>query len=300
MGTPEVKILRHKSGAAVVPIHYSMDPSKDAEWVLRQKAKGTDQDWSLEMEIDFLSVVGARCFDNFNILANVDHRIEYNPNLPIYLGCDFNVEPMAWVIAQVMPNEEMWVIDEIWKNPGSVEINSDIFLNRYGDHYGEVYLFGDASGNQRSQQNLKNNYKIIEMSFQGRPFTLRKRVPTRNPSNVNNVKALNARLRDQFGNPRIKIHPKRCIQLLNDLTQMVWDPDGKSIRKVRKREDPYFLRTHAAEALMYIVYRMWPLRVEERRETKEEKQYNTFMARKKAMKKKGKKLIGEFPMPGRK
>jgi hypothetical protein len=298
MSVPVPKILRHPGGAAILPIHYSMDPAKDAAWASKTKMRGTDTDWNLEMDIDFMSVVGGRCFDNFNVLANVDHKMEYNPMLPLYLGCDFNVEPMAWEIAQVMPNDEIHFIDEIFESPGSVEESCEIFLNRYGDHYGELYIHGDASGKNRSQQNQTGNYKIMMQRFHGSSFSVRKRVPTRNPSNVNSVKAFNARLRDKHGNPRIKIHAIKCKELLKDLTQVVWNPDGKSIKKVRKREDPYFLRTHCSDAAMSIVYRLWPIKIEDKRKDSEEKKYDKHMRRVRDMRRK-KRLIGAFPMPGR-
>ena len=96
---PILKILRHKGGAVIAPIHYSMDPVKDKVWSHKMKARSSLADWQHEMEISFETVVGTTCFENFSMLANVDNDIRYDPHLPIRLCCDFNVEPMAWLIA---------------------------------------------------------------------------------------------------------------------------------------------------------------------------------------------------------
>jgi hypothetical protein len=95
----------HDGGAAIVPVHYSMDPGKDAVWAYKMKKKAaSDSDWQKEMEINFESTVGQPCFENFSMVSNVSSEIKYNEDLPLRLCCDFNVEPMAWAIAQIQPN----------------------------------------------------------------------------------------------------------------------------------------------------------------------------------------------------
>ncbi len=124
-------------------------------------------------------------------------------------------------------------------------------------------------------------------------------MPTKNPSNVNHVRSFNRRLRDEFGNPKILIDLRKCVNLIKDMTQVVWNPDGASIQKVRKREDPYFYRTHAADAAMALVYRHWPTRAEVSRMSEGERKHaNQIKARKMRSMKKRKRLIGEFPQRG--
>jgi hypothetical protein len=41
------------------------------------------------------------------------------------------------------------VLDEVYLSPGSVVEACDAFLDRYGDHYGEVFIYGDASPTAR-------------------------------------------------------------------------------------------------------------------------------------------------------
>jgi len=299
MQTSQIKFLRHIGGAAIIPIHYSMDEEKDVVWSYQMKKRGAADDWEKEMEINFESVVGAVCFENYSALANAHAGLEYDEKLPIRLCCDFNVEPMCWEIAQIHPGDIVHFIDEIWITPGDVTMACDEFLNSYGDHYGDVYVYGDASGRSRSSKDQRSNYDELKLRFSGRPFKLKMRVPTRNPSNVNHVRSFNRRLRDEFGNPKILIDIAKCPNLARDMAQVVWEPEGSSIKKVRKRDDPYFYRTHAADAAMSLVYRHWPTRSEVSRMSMEEQAHDKgTIARKARNKNKRKRLVGAFPQRG--
>lgn len=291
-----LKLFRDKGGAVIVPVHYSMDPDKDVVWAYKQKQKAaSDSDWQQEMEINFETTVGQACFENFSMLANVSDEIEYDENLPLRLCCDFNVEPMAWVVAQIH-GEDVHFIDEIYLKSGDVPSACEEFLDLYGDHYGEVLVYGDASGSNRSTlKDQKSNYDELKLRLSGRPFRLRMRVPVRNPSNVNHVRSFNRRLRDEFGNPKIYIHP-RCKNLILDMLQTVWDTEGKKIAKSRKREDPYFFRGHCADGAMALIYRHWPTRKEVSRMAEDEKK--ALDKRRKKRDRRKRRLIGAFPQRG--
>lgn len=295
-GHEHVPVVRHPGGWALAFVHYSADPKKDEAWAASAKARGDADDWEKEQEINFSSVHGVRCFENFSLISNTDDELEFDENLPLCLCCDFNVEPMAWMVAQVHPGEILCFIDEIWAPDGSVNKNCDLFLNRYGDFYGELRIYGDHSGTHRGQQdNQKSNYDVMKINFQRSPFSVRMKVPSRNPSNVNSVAAMNLRLQDRFGNPRVKIDAKKCPNLIRDMVEVIWsDKTRVEIKKERKRDrGPYFWRTHAADAAMSIVNREWPTRKELSRETEDEKKHNKKMDMRRHKKKK-RRMIGAF------
>lgn len=288
-----VPVVRHPGGWALAFVHYSADPEKDVEWATRMKARGGVEDWEQEMEINFSSVSGARCFESFSLVTNTDDSLEYNPNLPVCLCCDFNVDPMVWTIAQIHPGEMLHFIDEIYLSPGSVIQGCDEVLDRFHDHYGDLIIYGDASGRSRSQRDQRSNYDEMKLRFMRAPFTVRMKVPLKNPSNVNSVRAFNRRLQDDFGNPRMKIHKTKCPNLIRDLVEVIWeDSERRAVKKVLKREDPYFFRTHAADAAMSIVNREWPTRSELSRKTEEELEFDRKRDAKKDRKKRKKKLLG--------
>lgn len=294
---PPVRVLDSPKGWKIVPVHYSMDPEKNAEWVAHMKRRGEIDDWEKEMEINFSSVAGVRCFESYSILANTVDEVEYEPLLPLRLACDFNVDPMAWLVCQIN-NNKLYVLREIWESPGSVIENCEKFLNNYGDHYGEVFVYGDAAGNARSHKDQRSNYDEIALRLMNRPFRLRMRVPSRNPTNVNSVRAVNRRLADQWGNPMILIDRAKCKNLLLDLSQTIWQEGGssatQSIKKTRNKLDPYFYRGHAADALCAIVHREWPTRAEvAKEEDKREQEEKRGKGRMK--KKQPPRLRGAFP-----
>lgn len=289
-----VPVVRHPGGWALAFVHYSVDPTRDAEWAIQAKSRGGVEDWEQEMEINFSSVSGARCFESFSLVSNTDEDLVYDPHLPLCLCCDFNVDPMVWEVAQIHPGELLCFIDEIYLSPGSVISACDEMLDKYGDHYGELRIYGDASGRARSQRDQRSNYDEMRLRFMRSPFTLRMKVPMKNPSNVNSVRAMNRRLQDDFGNPRVKIHPQKCPRLVRDMVEVIWEDSGRrAIKKIMKREDPYFFRTHAADAAMSIVNREWPTRAEVSRKTDEELSYERKQEHKKNRNRK-KKLIGAF------
>lgn len=287
-----VPVVRHPGGWALAFVHYSADPKKDEEWAMKAKARGDVDDWEKEQEINFSSVHGVRCFENFSLIANTDDELEFDEELPLCLCCDFNVEPMAWLIAQIHPGEILCFIDEIWFKDGSVNRSCSEFLNRYGDFYGELRIYGDRSGRSRSQENQKSNYDVMKINFMRAPFFIKMKVPSRNPSNVNSVAAMNLRLKDKFGNPRVKINSKKCPYLIRDLVEVVWEDGGSNtIKKERKRDKPYFWRTHASDAAMSIVNREWPTRKELSRKTQAEKDHDEKMDGRKRNRKR-RRLIG--------
>jgi len=109
------------------------------------------------------------------------------------------------------------------------------------------------------------------------------------------LRSFNRKLRDEFGNPRILIHGKKCKNLILDMLQVVWDIDGKKIAKVRKRDNPYFYRGHLADAAMALIYRHWPTRKEVSRMSEDEKKERKRKLRRTSKKR---RLIGAFPQRG--
>jgi hypothetical protein len=273
-------------------VHYSADPAKNVEWAEEMKARGSVDDWEQEMEINFSSVSGARCFENFSLVSNTTPDVHLDYQYPVCLMCDFNVDPMVWLIGQIIPGEQLNIVDEIYLSPGSVILACDAVLDRLSDFYGELRIYGDATGKNRSQKDQRSNYDEMKLRFMRAPFHVRMKVPQRNPSNLNSVRAFNRRLQDEFGNPRIKIHQDNCPQLIRDMVEVIWeDSERRAIKKILKRDDPYFFRTHAADAAMSIVNREWPTRVELSRKSEQERDYEEKRRMKKAGKKRRKKRL---------
>jgi hypothetical protein len=114
-----------------------------------------------------------------------------------------------------------------------------------------------------------------------------------NPYNSLQVTFVCNAVQDDFGNPRLKIHKTKCPNLIRDMVEVIWeDSERRAVKKIMKREDPYFFRTHAADAAMSIVNREWPTRSELSRMTEEEQDFERKRDDTKDRKKRKKKLLG--------
>ena len=84
-------------------------------------------------------------------------RLKYNPDLPLHLTCDFNVDPMCWALAH-KDEENVYFFDEIVIENTSTQQCVDEFLKRYPNHKSSIIINGDASGDNRSTQSEYTNY----------------------------------------------------------------------------------------------------------------------------------------------
>lgn len=255
-----LKPVRTTRGFLVVPIHYSYDPEKDEEWLLKERAKyqterdDWERDWDKEMEMDFTSVSGARAYPSFGQI-NLFPGMEYCPSLPLCLTADFNVDPCIWEIAQIVQNTVCF-INEIKLAPASIEDMVRTFRNLYPAHIGELWMFGDSTGAGRHPQTGKSCYDLMRLYFRGYSASLIWRVPAANPLALDRVNALNLKMKGVDGKVGVLIDPDKCPELVKDLKEVLIK-DGRIV-KVKNRKDPYFYRTHASDAASYLVWREWP------------------------------------------
>lgn len=73
----------------------------------------------------------------------------FNPNLPILIGQDFNIDPMSSAIFQKQPNGEIWAIGEIVLKQSNVEEVCDEIEKRFYKYQKQVTIYPDPAGNQR-------------------------------------------------------------------------------------------------------------------------------------------------------
>jgi hypothetical protein len=175
---------------------------------------------------------------------------QYNPLEPLWLCCDFNVDPMAWVIAQPGINEqsrlkEVYVIDEIFlKNSNTIEACTE-FKSRYPLHKSELVLYGDATGKARHTDSNITNWKIIESELaQYHPYL---QVPTHNPAERDRINAVNGLICNSKGNRRVFINPEKCKHLIRDFEQVAYKEGSIQIDKTKD-----LTLTHPSDAFGYM------------------------------------------------
>lgn len=174
----------------------------------------------------------------------------YDPNRKIILCCDFNVDPMAWVLAQVYQRnnglKEIRVFDEIFmRNSNTVEACQE-FKNRYPNHSSGIAIYGDATGKSRSTQSNISNYQIIDDEL-GR-YGIDNHVETHNPAERDRVNAVNGMMCNSKGIRSIFINPDKCKHLIRDFEQVSYKEGTTQIDKAKDLK-----LTHASDAFGYFV-----------------------------------------------
>lgn len=244
-----LKVFRSPRGFAFVPVHHSADPDKGPEWAEAERAKyARDADYDREIDIDFGVHLGAKVYAHFRRAVHVVDEIEYQERLPLVLFCDFNASPQAWGVGQVVAG---WVhvLDEIFRDPSTIEAGVDEFRNTFPAHKSGVTVYGDAS--------VKSFYDTMKLHFRGYSSVVNFKIPEKNGLVKARCDAVGLRLSPGDGYPGVRI-AKKCVNLIQDFEEVVWRPNGKDILKVSDPNDPYSKRTHISDAFGYWIVREWP------------------------------------------
>ncbi len=188
-----------------------------------------------------------------------DRAIHVRPDLSLQralevdLSCDFNVDPMAWIIGQ-HHGGEAWAVDEISLEGGSTTVDAcNEFIRRYPDAKLHIAVYGDASGTARKTSATQTDYQIIQSILGSYYQQLRICVPKSNPPVMDRVNAYNAMLKPADGStPRYYISDK-CVGLATDLARVSFKPGSRELDKRNKK------LTHYTDADGYRVVSVAPV-----------------------------------------
>lgn len=197
---------------------------------------------------------GRRVYHAFDPRLNVRQDAALRTDLPLRLCVDFNVEPMVWLVAQLTPEGEVVVADEIVVERDALTASACAeFRRRYGRWASGLAVYGDASGGARAAQTARTNHDILRAELGGIPgFAWR--IPRRNPPVRDRIILVNGLLCNSRGERRLFVHP-RCRFLTRDFREVLRPAGGgEDIEKVGDRADERHLLTHASDALGYLVH----------------------------------------------
>ena len=170
---------------------------------------------------------------------------QFNPKLPIWVGQDFNVDPMSSVIMQPQPNGEVWVVDEIYLRPSNSMEVCDELERRYWRHLKTMTVYPDPAGNNRQSGRGESDLDI----FRERGFK-RMKYRKKHPLVSDRVNAVNKMLQSADGSVRIRIDT-RCRHLVDSLEQTLYKKGTYEVDKTRDTE-------HIADALGYAIELEFP------------------------------------------
>jgi hypothetical protein len=181
--------------------------------------------------------------------------ISYNPELPLHLSFDENVNPYLTLIIGQIYDKTLIIIDEILKTPPQNNLRDllDTFDKKYNNHTEGIFIYGDATSLKNDVKIEGNFYDIVEKRLSN--YHPQRRIPKKNPS-VN--------IRSSWMNEVFFDGTKEGLKFLinenqhntiNDLKNVKQNADGTLMKK--KIKDPktgvsYEENGHITDAFAYM------------------------------------------------
>ncbi|MCM1265259.1 MAG: phage terminase large subunit [Candidatus Gastranaerophilales bacterium] len=196
---------------------------------------------------------------------NLKH-FKYSPNLPLHITCDFNVDPMCWVLAYI-DKDNVYYFDELVIEKTTTEQCIKEFLRRYPNHNAEIIINGDASGDNRTTQSEYTNYAIIRKILFNHGYDKKQvkfHLRDYNPPILNRIAAFNAKVRNSYGERHLFVDERRCKWLLYNLYNLSFK-EGTSIvdvptfSQIKNNRDSKFLE-HPFDAASYLTEYYWRIK----------------------------------------
>ena len=220
---------------------------------------------------------GGAIFHAYDPVANV-RRCEYHADMPLIIGSDFNVDPMAWVIGHAYPLENIskWMrrwfgyttndppafgrlewIDEIWLRDTNTRKTLDVLWAKYQHHTGGFLFMGDPAARSRETSASFSDYQQIfnDKRFTPiKPFLDHEKVcyARAHPEVRNRFAWCNARFCNAMGERAMFVDPS-CKHLKTDLEARYYR-EG-TVEPVDKGD-----LGHITDAMGYVVALLMPIK----------------------------------------
>lgn len=225
-------------------------PTSSSPFIPKEELEAAKNDmdpksYAQEFEASFETMSG-RVYYAFDRKVHV-RPLAFNPELPILIGQDFNIDPMSSVVCQVQESGEVWAIDEIILPNSNTEELCDELERRYWRHIDDIVIYPDPAGAYRGHQRGESDLDV----FRKRGFKKHK-YRRKHPPVADRVNAVNRMLKSANGSVRMRIDP-RCKKLIEAFEQTLYVPGGREVDKRAGVE-------HPADAAGYFIEFQFPTR----------------------------------------
>lgn len=208
---------------------------------------------------DYTSGLVVKNFNEENV-----KKLHYQPDLPLHLTFDFNVDPMSCVCAHIV-DDCIFYFDEFILENSTAESTINEVIKRYSAHKGRIIINGDASGDNRSTQSEWSNYVIIRNALKRHYLNKRIEVNIRqyNPRIKHRISAFNAKVLGADGKRRLFVD-KKCEKLLYNIYNLKYkigssEVDVPTYQQIKTEKNLKFLE-HPFDAASYLVEYYFPIR----------------------------------------
>lgn len=181
---------------------------------------------------------------SFDRSVHVVDTTDFNTSI-IFVGLDFNVNPMTACIAVETTPNTLLVIDELTVYSSNTDEVADEIRQRYPQS--KIFVYPDPAGAQRkTSANGQTDHKILE----NRGFIVK--APRRHDAVRDRINATNARFRNALGEHNLFIR-KNCAKTIESLDKHSFKPNTQ----IPDKDSGY---DHQFDALSYMVAYLFPIR----------------------------------------
>ncbi len=253
---------RHEFVAEGVVVENCFRESLAAGWlsremVLRKQASMSKRAWAVEVCLAKPYTMGKRVYTNYDRRYNCG-PVDYDPGNEIYIGVDFNVNPMC-AVAGFKIDDELHIFDEINIWGATTQHLALEILHRYTTRFGNptcdllkfvrhphnIHVYPDASG-QYGRRTGSTDIEILENEgFQCW-------YPRKNPNVSDRINEVNVLLWSADGRRRLKMDDRRAPNLCDHMEQVAYKKDTSIVNKALNIE-------HDTDALGYLIHGLFPL-----------------------------------------
>ncbi len=238
-------------------------PWWDAEEIASARSTMTEDYFNQEINAEFIEIGVGKVYKQHGAHnQKVENPFairgyDWSFYLPLIIGLDFNVSPMAWCIAQ-HKGGSIHVGDEIAiENTDTAQCAAVLVekVQKFYDLMGEgpkphVILIGDASGNARKTSAVgETDYSIIKKALRDAEIKYEDLTPKENPGVKDRVNGVNSMLKSADGSVHLTYNPKKCTFLKRDFERVKWK-EGTSGAFFDTSDK---LLTHMSDGLGYVV-----------------------------------------------
>ncbi|CAO3459743.1 hypothetical protein [Azospirillum argentinense] len=213
------------------------------------EAARTDMDeksFRQEFEASFETMSGRvyHCFDRALHLGD----FPFNPALPIWIGQDFNIDPMSSVILQPQPSGEVWIVDELILHGSNTNETAEELARRYWRHLRAITFYPDPAGANGSTKGRGESDLDILRDHGFRRIKYRRK----HPKISDRVNAVNRMFKAADGSVRMRVD-RRCRHTIAALEQTIYKEGTREVDKSAGVE-------HPADGLGYCIDLEFPVR----------------------------------------
>lgn len=188
-------------------------------------------------------------------------EIKYQPELDMHVSCDFNVDPMCWVLAHKTDNKVFYFDEVVIENTTTAKAVEEL-CQRYPNHKGKIIINGDASGDNRSCTSEFTNYVLMKNTFARFGYEVEIKIRAFNPPIKNRIMAFNSKIRNAEGEIGLYVD-KKCEKLLYNIYNLKYKEgssriDIPSYQQIKTDSELKFLM-HPLDAASYLVEYYWPI-----------------------------------------